>query len=123
MKNLLFLLFLSLSCCFKVLARNNISREQNKNSYSKSLPLPEKLRMINSASGFRSVGVSPLNPGLIMSNGQRGVRPQHRLDWQKNNQVNDNGTYFSLENTPVAICIPALSYQYGVIPNSEAKSW
>ena len=86
------------------------------------MTLQEKLGMIHANSSFTSNGVARLNiPELVMSDGPHGVRPEHGRDWEKDENVNDSGTYLPTGNTLAATWNPALGYQYGAVLGSEAK--
>jgi len=122
MKKLMPFLLSLLSCCLQVAAQNNIATEQKINSLIKKMTLQEKLGMIHANSSFTSNGVARLNiPELVMSDGPHGVRPEHGRDWEKDENVNDSGTYLPTGNTLAATWNPALGYQYGAVLGSEAK--
>src|SRR5688572_4576019 len=96
--------------------------EEKIDSLLSMMSLEEKIAMIHAESSFASGGVERLNiPHWIMSDGPHGVRKEHGIDYEPDENVDDACTYL-----PVGVALgstwnPALAYEYGEVLGSEAK--
>src|SRR5580692_9908065 len=103
-------------------AQSNQDTEIKINDLIRKMTLEEKVDMIHANSAFTSGGVDRLGiPGLTISDGPNGVRPEQGKYWVQTEKLLDSGTYL-----PPSICLaatwnPELGYAFGSVLGSEAN--
>jgi beta-glucosidase len=103
-------------------AQSNQDTEIKINDMIRKMTLEEKVDMIHANSAFTSGGVDRLGiPGLTISDGPNGVRPEQGKYWVQTEKLLDSGTYL-----PPSICLaatwnPELGYAFGSVLGSEAN--
>jgi len=103
-------------------AQDDQTTEIRINDLIKKMTLEEKVAMIHANSAFTSGSVDRLGiPGLTMSDGPNGVRPEQGKYWVQTEKLLDSGTYL-----PPGVCLaatwnPELGYDFGSVLGSEAN--
>jgi beta-glucosidase len=122
--NPFFLLIFLFQLCLMpgVEAQNDQTTEIRINDLIRKMTVEEKVSMIHANSAFTSGSVERLGiPGLTMSDGPHGVRPEQGKYWVQTEKVLDSGTYL-----PTGVCLaatwnPDLGYDFGSVLGSEAN--